>query len=97
MPISVDFPFVDKLEHLAEYFVFGMLLMRAFNNPESKLKTFDAFAWTVIIAFLYGISDEIHQAFVLGRSADIFDALLDLMGASFGSYIYLKNKHFLKA
>ena len=88
LPLGVDFPFADKLEHLSEYIILGILLMRALTNREFKFKAKDAFAWAVVIAFLYGISDEIHQAFVPGRTADLFDALSDLIGASIGSYIY---------
>ena len=38
-----------------------------------------------LIATLYGISDEIHQGFVPGRSADAADVLADALGALAGS------------
>lgn len=37
-----------------------------------------------IISSFYAVSDEIHQYFVPGRSAQVSDVLLDSMGAFFG-------------
>ena len=61
----------DKLLHAAEYGVLAALLLRATHNP----------ALSLLIAGLYGVSDEVHQLFVPGRSASPFDALADLAGA----------------
>ena len=47
-------------------------------------------AWAVINgigASLYGISDEIHQIFVPGRTADPIDWLVDTCGAALGAFI----------
>lgn len=88
LPVSVDIPFLDKLEHLFEYAIFGILLIRALYNSGFKLSRQSAVAWAVIIAFIYAISDEMHQVFVPGRSADFFDALFDLLGASSAVFIY---------
>jgi VanZ family protein len=38
-------------------------------------------AIAVTMAVLYGISDELHQAFVPGRTADVADVAADLTGA----------------
>lgn len=35
----------------------------------------------------YGISDEIHQMFVPGRSPELLDLLADLLGASTGAFL----------
>jgi len=43
--------------------------------------------WLVVLAVtLYGILDEIHQYFVPGRSADVYDALADASGALLGAW-----------
>ena len=43
-------------------------------------------------AILYGVSDEIHQMFVLTRTASVGDILMNTLGASigqlFGSVVY---------
>lgn len=38
-------------------------------------------AGAVVIATLYGVTDEVHQSFVPGRDASLFDVLTDALGA----------------
>ena len=49
-----------------------------------------------IVCFLYAISDEIHQTFVVGRSGEVRDVLIDsigiIVGCVFLSIIYTKVK-----
>lgn len=52
---------------------------------------------SVLLSFLYACTDEIHQIFVPGRSAQFRDVLIDTLGASFGALItYLIIKLFTK-
>ena len=56
-----------------------------------------ALAMSIFLSFLYAITDEIHQIFVPGRSAQFRDVLIDTLGASFGATItYLIIKLFAK-
>jgi VanZ family protein len=89
-----DIPYLDKLLHIIEYAFFAFLLMRAICRAGFKVDKLSALALTIIIAFVYGIGDEIHQIFVVGRTASFFDALTDLIGASLGSHAY-KQQRFL--
>ncbi len=67
----------DKVIHLVEYAVLGFLVARAW--PRARW-------WgAAIAATLYGVTDEIHQSFVPGRSADPFDALADAIGSTIGA------------
>jgi VanZ family protein len=43
----------------------------------------------VLLSVLYGISDEAHQWFIDGRSAQWLDVLIDGIGAVMGSAVYL--------
>jgi VanZ family protein len=62
----------DKLLHAVEYAVLALLLLRATGS-----------AWVAFaLASLYGVSDELHQSFVPGRSATVYDALADAVGAA---------------
>jgi VanZ family protein len=73
--------FLRKLGHVCEYFVFGLLLFRAFRAPGHSWQ----WRWAllaILAAALYASSDEIHQIFVPSRGASIWDALLDSGGAS---------------
>ncbi len=52
---------------------------------------------TVIICFLYAISDELHQYFVPGRACRLLDIFIDTSGGAFFCLIYyLYNKYFVK-
>lgn len=77
----------DKLIHLAEYGVLAALLLRATHSVPVSLLT----------ATLYGVSDEVHQYFVPGRSASVYDALADLAGASLVCGLWYGRKHMKKA
>ena len=54
-------------------------------------------AMSILLSFLYACTDELHQIFVPGRSAQFRDVLIDTLGASFGATItYLIIKLFTK-
>ena len=56
-----------------------------------------ALAMSIFLSFLYACTDELHQIFVPGRSAQFRDILIDTLGASFGATItYLTIKLFAK-
>lgn len=73
-----SFPFADKLVHLLAY---GLLASLIYFAREKSQAIFHPIFIPFLIAFLYGVSDEIHQHFVPGRESDVFDALADALGA----------------
>lgn len=83
---------VDKLFHLIEYGIFSFLLSRVFRNAGYRFSRRFIYFLSVLIAFLYGLSDEFHQYFVPGRDCSIWDALSDMIGAAIGAYIYKRNQ-----
>lgn len=78
-----------KLAHISEYFVLTYLLYRAFKESFS-LSFFYLILWSFSLSFLYAISDEMHQLFVVTRSGNPADVLIDTLGI-IGFYIF-KNK-----
>ncbi|MFA5550030.1 MAG: VanZ family protein [Trueperaceae bacterium] len=67
----------DKIGHASAYAVLGGLLTLATGRP-----------WlAVLLATLFGISDEIHQYFVPGRHADVLDVAADAVGALIGALV----------
>lgn len=83
---------VRKLAHVTIYFILGILsilLVNEFNIIDKK-EILIAF----LICLLYSISDEIHQLFVIGRSGEIRDVILDSCGSFIG--IVFAKKFFLK-
>jgi VanZ family protein len=72
----------DKSGHAIGYGILGAVLLRAFAGGRMKGVTWGRAAAAVILATLYGASDEFHQSFVPGRSPDRFDVLADCTGAA---------------
>lgn len=68
-----------SLAHFVEFGVFGILLYRAFLLRQPGLR---AAVLSVLVASLYGITDELHQLFVPGRMTDPLDWLADTAGAA---------------
>jgi len=68
----------SSLAHFGVYAVLGALYLWALPRSERTWRT--AFA-AVVLASLYGITDEFHQSFVPGRVPDPADWLVDTAGA----------------
>lgn len=71
-----------EVGHLGEYFVLGALLYLALRVDLSPGK---ALAFAVVIASAYGITDEFHQRFVVLRTPDVYDWVIDTIGAVAGA------------
>ena len=88
---------VRKTAHFTEYAILGALFylnLIQFPKLNSRIKKL---LLPILFSFLYAITDEIHQIFVPGRSAQFRDVLIDTLGASFGATItYLIIKLFSK-
>jgi VanZ family protein len=80
--------FADKLVHFFMYGVLGFLLARAMDDP---VHTSRARAW--MGAFLFcitiGATDEWHQKFIQGRTADGADWVADSTGGLIGASIWM--------
>lgn len=83
LPSFLDL-FSDKVLHAVEYAVLGGLCYRAFRSCTDKSWRHWAVPLAVLLASLYGISDEMHQAFVPFRDSSWLDWLADSVGAAFG-------------
>ncbi len=73
----------DKLLHALAYTVLGALLVPGFRGAGFSAR--GAFLLAVGLASLYGATDEFHQSFVPGRSADVLDWVADTLGAALGA------------
>ena len=74
------FPGQDKLFHALVYGVLGFLLLGS-RTPAPDGFTELQIRSSILIASLYGISDEFHQYFVPGRCTDVWDWVADTLGA----------------
>jgi VanZ family protein len=82
---------------MAEYAILALLLWRAIRRTGGKKPRLPAvtesgaggWKWTeaglaLSVVFIYGASDEIHQAFVPSRTAQFSDVLVDTLGGAAG-------------
>jgi VanZ family protein len=83
-----SFEFSDKLLHLAAYAVLGVLFYRAYQTTPFNNHIQMLVLLSIISASLYGVSDEIHQAFVPARDGSLWDVVADILGAAGGVYLY---------
>jgi VanZ family protein len=72
----------DKGGHALLYFGLGALFVRALAGGWSRGCTTGVAVAAVFYSTLYGITDEIHQAFVPPRQAEVFDVVADGLGAA---------------
>ena len=79
--------FFEKTAHTVEYAILAALLVRALS-PDHEEK-WRVFATAVLVAGAYALTDELHQKYVPGRSADWADVVFDWMGAGIGAALVL--------
>jgi VanZ family protein len=86
-------PLLRKGAHWFEYFVFGILLLRAQRRgDEPKLAT-AAIARTLALVLAYAASDEYHQSWVPERTASAVDVAIDTFGGLCGVFwLCLRDK-----
>jgi len=77
---------VGAYGHFGAYAVLGGLLFLAFAHETAPGR---AVAYAVLTASLYGVTDEVHQAFVPGRVPDAADWGMDTLGALAGAWLAL--------
>ena len=82
---SSSFPFRDKGIHVVEYGVLGFLLAHACLRTFPTRPALRVALLAFIMTMAWGFFDEIHQAFVPGRSADVLDLGADAIGAFLGT------------
>ena len=78
---------VRKTAHFTEYAILGALCyLNLIQHPKPN-KPHKKILLPILFSFFYACTDEIHQIFVPGRSAQFRDILIDTLGASFGVII----------
>lgn len=80
-----------NLGHFVSYAVLAALLYSAARRAGSGITRGAAIA--ILVASLYGVTDEIHQAFVPGRIPDVADWAIDTLGAAAAAAVPLVRRH----
>jgi VanZ family protein len=83
-PMVEDFPLRDKGVHAVEFAVLGFLLAHATLRTWPRHALWRVAAVAMIIGVAWGVLDELHQALVPGRHAEVLDAVADAVGVVVG-------------
>ena len=81
-----EIPYFDKAAHFGAFALLGALL--CFAADRSRLPLAAAF----VIGLLYGVTDEIHQMYVPGRSPDVLDWFADAAGVAAATLVYVRRR-----
>ncbi|MCY4660532.1 MAG: VanZ family protein [Acidobacteria bacterium] len=84
-PPSLPGGLPDVVAHAGVYAVLSMLVLRGVVLARGTGITVAAAAAAVILAIGYGVTDEWHQSFVAGRTAEVRDVAADAVGAVAGT------------
>jgi VanZ family protein len=79
-PASLDARIVSTLGHIGVFAVLAVLIWWALGLCPLSLDR--RAVLSVVLAILYGVTDEWHQSFVPGRMPDMMDIVADTFGAT---------------
>ncbi len=82
---------IRKTAHFSIYLILGILSINLLSSFDIKR----IIAFSSLICFIYACTDEFHQLFVIGRSCEVRDVLIDTLGSLTGILIYYKNKIYI--
>lgn len=83
---NIDY-YIRKLAHYSMYALGGILIFNYINTYNLARKK--VILISILIGVVYAITDEAHQYFTSGRSAKVFDVLIDSCGVVTG--VTLRN------
>jgi len=90
---NLGFSLQDKLLHFIAYGVLGWLLMRGMYLSKKPALRQYMIPISLGVGLLFGMSDELHQYFVPGRDADVWDWVADALGiVLFGLAYYYQHR-----
>ena len=81
-PLIIEIYPETLIWHMIEYAIFSILLFRALINSKTTTFRENAIHLAIIISILYGVTDEIHQHFVPGRTSSLFDIIANSVGST---------------
>ncbi len=82
------FPAQDAVFHIIEYAGLAYLIYRLIKQYYPLAKPRQVLILALLVIFIYGLTDEYHQSFVIGRSATIFDVAMDCLGGLLTGVFY---------
>ncbi len=82
----------DKLIHIGEYLIFGILVSQAIVLRVTAHGR--VFLFTLLLASTFGALDEVYQTLIPGRDNSYADWIADLLGVIAGSSLFLLWRYY---
>ena len=77
-----------KVMHASVYFVLAFFIMILINVIKKKKNYLFSSLITILICFVFAITDEYHQTLVMGRTGQFLDVLIDTTGGLVGTLFF---------
>ena len=77
-----------KVVHATVYFVLALLLLTISRVIFGSKKYLLSCAVTILLCFIFAMTDEYHQTFVDGRTGQMMDVMIDTAGACVGALLF---------
>jgi VanZ family protein len=86
---------IRKAAHVFEYFILGLLLLRAFRAGSRGTWKWRWSFFAIICLILWSLGDEFHQSFVPTRTASMTDVAIDAAGGVLAQFVgaFWDQKH----
>ena len=84
---------MSVVAHLLLYGTLAVLLLIGLKHRSRPRRS--TYLLAVVIAVGYGVTDEIHQSFVPGRDASLFDLVVNATGAAVAAFVWSQRRSFL--
>ena len=90
----------DKVAHMILFFGLGVLLHVTFRHSDNLMLRKYAPVFAILVGIVYGITDELHQMYVPGRTSSFDDLVSDSIGIALAQVVFwvvvLKSLFFRK-
>lgn len=87
---------IRKVAHVVLYAALGFTLYGAAICLDPIKKFWQKAGLVILIGGFYGATDEIHQIFVAGRTSEVLDVFIDMLGVVVGVLFMLICYNFLR-
>jgi VanZ family protein len=92
-PPNLGVTWTDKIYHFGEYFVYALLIFRAFPKVQQSPNRTLFYALIFAFGLLYGGMDEQVQSYIPNRDSSVFDWMADAIGYIVGGTLFVVWRH----
>jgi VanZ family protein len=88
-PPSLGVTWTDKIYHFGEYFVYGLLIFRAFPTVHQSPKCVRYYTMLFLFGLIYAALDERVQYYIPNRDSSPYDWMADAVGYTLAGVVFL--------